>query len=399
MKYTFQELHCLVTKAYLKARREERNTPPQLTFEMDLEHNLKEITHELYCRTWSPRPLDWFINLKPVVREVFAPHFRDRVVSHVIFFMISPIFERYFIYDSHSCRLGKGTLEGISRFEHNIRSITDNYTQDAWCLNIDISGYFMSIPRDKLYEVTWKTLRKYQAKFPDAIDYSLADYIIRTYLDRDPLYKCVYHGNPALKKLVPPQKSLWNQPKGIGIPIGDVKNQLDSNIYMNVCDQFIKRELKIHNYNRYVDDAKCLHRDREYLVECKERIGNFLNEELSLTLHPNKTTITNLYDTTYFLGAAILPYRRYAKNDSLGRFKAYIESLENALILGEPLDYKKVVACLNSRLGYLQHFNEINMINKVISNSPNVQDVFSFTAEYKKAIIKEDTKYESIQIR
>ena len=336
---------------------------------------------------WRPQPLDWFVHMDPTVREVFAPKFRDRIVSHVLFMMLSPVFERVFIFDSHSCRVGKGTLEGIERLEHNIRSVTNNYTVDAWCLNLDISGYFMSIVRSRLYEIIWETLGPYQRYFPDAMDYTLADYLITTFLGRDPLEGCVYHGDPALIALVPPSKSLRFQKPGVGVPIGDVINQLNSNIYMNPFDQYVKRVLKVL-FNRYVDDGKQLDRSYHYLVECQERSGEFLDRELCLTLHPNKTTITNLYDTTYFLGAALLPYRRYAKNGAIGRFRAYIESVDAAIATGEPLDYPGILSRINSRLGYFQHFREIKIIEKTIASTHYLRDVFAFTKDYKKAIIK-----------
>lgn len=387
MRYTFQQVHYLVTLAYIKARQEERNTPAQLEFELDLERNLKQLARELYMLQWRPQPLDWFVHMDPTVREVFAPKFRDRIVSHVLFMMLSPVFERVFIFDSHSCRVGKGTLEGIERLEHNIRSITNNYTVDAWCLNLDISGYFMSIVRSRLYEIIWETLGPYQRRFPDAIDYTLADYLITTFLSRDPLEGCVYHGDPKLISLVPPSKSLRFQKPGVGLPIGDVINQLNSNIYMNPFDQFVKRALKVL-FNRYVDDGKQLDRSYQHLVECQERSGEFLDRELCLTLHPNKTTITNLYDTTYFLGAALLPYRRYAKNGAIGRFRAYIESVDAAIATGEPLDYPGILSRINSRLGYFQHFSEIKIIEKTIASTHYLRDVFAFTKDYKKAIIK-----------
>ena len=387
MRYTFKQVHYLVTLAYIKARAEERDTPAQLEFELDLEHNLKLLARELYFLQWYPQPLDWFVHLDPTVREVFAPKFRDRIVSHVLFMMLSPVFERVFIFDSHSCRVGKGTLEGIERLEHNIRSVTNNYTLDAWCLNLDISGYFMSIVRSRLYEIIWATLGPYQRRFPDAMDYRLADYLITTFLSRDPLEGCIYHGDPALIALVPPSKSLRFQKPGVGVPIGDVINQLNSNIYMNPFDQYVKRVLKVL-FNRYVDDGKELSRSYHYLVECMERSGEFLDRELGLTLHPNKTTITNLYDTTYFLGAALLPYRRYAKNGAIGRFRAYIESVDAAIATGEPLDYPGILSRINSRLGYFQHFSEIKMIEKTIASTHYIRNVFAFTKDYKKAIIK-----------
>ena len=102
MVFDYKDIHTRTTAAYLKAREEERDTPSQLVFELDLEENLKALAREIRFRTWRPQPLDWFVNLKPTVREVFAPKFRDRVVSHVLFDMIAPIFERYFINVSSS---------------------------------------------------------------------------------------------------------------------------------------------------------------------------------------------------------------------------------------------------------------------------------------------------------
>ena len=388
MNYDFKQIHEMVLEGYLKAREEERDKEAQLEFEVGLEKNINELTRDLYRRTWAPGPLRWFILLFPSVREVFAPQFRDRVVSHVLFAMIAPIFERFFIFDSHSCRKGKGTLAGIERFEHHIRSVTDNYRQQAFCLNLDISGYFMSIVRSRLYEIIWKTLGPYSMKHPDEVDYDFADYLISAFLFRDPLEGCIYVGDPALIGIVPPNKSLHGQKPGVGLPIGDVINQLNSNIYMNPFDQFVKRALKIHCYDRYVDDARILHRDYNYLVECKDRCAEFLDKELCLKLHPRKTVITDLYDTNYFLGAAVLPYRRYAINKTMSRFEAYIDALESDLKNGKPVDFSLVISCLNSRLGYLQHFDEKMYINRVIKGAPTVCKYFRFSPHYTKATLK-----------
>lgn len=388
MKYTYDQIHQLCTFAYLKARESERSTLAALDFEVDVESKLKDLATELYTRRWSPSPLDWFVTLDPTVREVFAPKFRDRVVSHVLFSMISPIFERYFVFDSHSCRVGKGTLEGIARFEHNLRSVTDNYRHDAWVLNLDISGYFMSIIRERLYGIIWEVLNKHRKRFPEVIDYEFADYIISAYLFRDPLKDCRLIGNPALCKLVQPNKSMHNRAPGLGLPIGDVINQLNSNIYLNPFDQFVKRVLHIRGYNRYVDDSRLIHRDYNYLLECKDRCGEFLHEKLCLLLHPNKTTITNAYDTNYFLGAAIKPHRRYAKDAALRRFKHFVEDVEKKLKSGEEVDMKPILDSFNSRLGYLRHFDEWKMTKKIVTSAPTIMETFVFTAGLTKVKIK-----------
>ena len=387
MKYTYRQIHKLTVQAYFKARKQERSTDAQLEFEMHLEENLKDLAIELCEGRWSPQPLDWFVNLEPTVREVFAPKFRDRIVSHVLFMLIAPIFERYFIADSFSCRIGKGTLVGIERFEHHLRSVTNNWQVEAYILNLDISGYFMSIIRGKLYDTIWETLGKHRERFPDEIDYDFADYLIFTFLSRDPLDGCVYYGDPGRIQLVMPEKSLRFQPDGVGIPIGDVINQLFSNIYLNPFDQFAKRELHLKNYLRYVDDVKAMHRSYAYMEECRERAGDFLRE-YGLRLHPNKTTITSTNGTAFFLGAAIEPYRRYAKNDSMERFYAYIRDLDAAIAAGKNIDPDKALSVMNSRLGYLSHFKEYRAIRSALEAAPHICGLFDFKADLTKAIIK-----------
>ena len=389
MTYTYDQIHDLVCDAYLKAREHERSKEAQLAFEVDQENEVRRLADELYGRQWTPGPLNWFVLLEPSVREVFAPQFRDRVVSHVLFNLIAPVFERYFIYDSFSCRTGKGTLVGIKRFEHHIRSITDNYRHEAYCLNGDITGYFMSIVRARLYDRIWEVLGGYKRRNPDALDYGFIEYLTSTFLFRDPLEGCIYKGNPNLQKLVLPGKSLRGKPEGVGIPIGDVLNQLNSNIYMDTADQFAKRLLHLVHYLRYVDDLKGLHRDYNYLVYCRDQLGEFLEKELSLTLHPRKTTITSVMEeTNYFLGAAVRPYRRCIQDKAAERYNNYILDIEELLEKGAPLDLDQVLSSLNSRLGYLHHFNEYKMTEKAIRQAPRLREVFQFTPTYSKAIIK-----------
>ena len=388
MKYGYKDIFRLTTVAYLKAREEERGTPAQLEFELNLERNIRDLASELHSRAWFPQPLDWFVNLDPTVREVFAPKFRDRVVSHVLFQMISPIFEMYFIYDSFSCRDGKGTLVGIERLEHHIRSVTDNYRREAHSLNYDIRAHFMSIVRTRLFDIIVTTLEKHQIRYPEAIDYGFAYYLLSTFvIYKDPLDGCTYHGNPGLIKLIQPGKSLRDQQPGVGIPIGDVMNQLCSNIYLNELDQFIKRELKIRNYVRYVDDGKCLHRSYAHLEYCREAIQQFLSENLGLSLHPNKTTITSVYDTMFFLGAAIKPHRRLAVDGAVKRFRSAVREMDG-IVGGGNYDMNILMSRMNSHLGYFAHFNERKMLERTLSAAPNLAVAFQYSKNYTKAIIR-----------
>ncbi len=141
-------------KAYYEARKNKRNTLNALSFELNYESELfklLELLEEINTRTYEIKPSICFINFKPVQREIFAENFRNRIVHHLIFNHLNSIFERYFINDSYSCSIGKGTSYTIKRINKFIRSCSNNYKTDCYILKLDIKGYFMAMDRNILY--------------------------------------------------------------------------------------------------------------------------------------------------------------------------------------------------------------------------------------------------------
>ena len=395
------ELHRLLVLAYLDARQNERNKTSQLAFELNLESNIDQLCNQLYNRDWEPMPAMCFIINEPVKREVFAPRFPDRIVSHLLFNMIAPLFERTLIYDSYSCRKGKGTLFGVQRFEHHIRSATDNFRHEAFVLNFDISGYFMNINKGILYNTLCKTFEAYRFRhvdgvriWNDVIDINFADYIIRRLLFRNPAESCIRVGDVHEWDDLPKHKSLFFSPLGTGVTIGDLTSQLFSNIHLNPLDQYVKRELHLKHYGRYVDDGRAVHRSAAYLEECIPAIAQFLHDKLLLSLHPSKCTITSTNDDVFFLGAHCRPYRRYAANRTVASFHRAIHELEFAFSGKFALDiddYTKAISRLNSYLGYFRHFREFKMLDNTLRDS-SLRNVFLFTKDYRKAVFRPEIK-------
>jgi len=125
----------------------------QLRFEVNFENELFKLARELETRAYRLSPSVCFINEEPVKREIVASDFRDRVVQHLLFSWINPIFERQFIYDTYSCRKGKGTLFGIDRARGFLRAASDDYRRDCWALRLDVKGFFMAIDRERLFSL------------------------------------------------------------------------------------------------------------------------------------------------------------------------------------------------------------------------------------------------------
>ena len=132
-------------QAYFDARKNKRNTYNQLAFEKYFEANIFALSNEISEYKYNPKSSICFVVNNPVKREIFAADFRDRVIHHFIYNYISPLFEKTFINNSYSCRIGKGTHYGIKRIDHFIRSCSQNYSQPCYILKLDIKGYFMAM--------------------------------------------------------------------------------------------------------------------------------------------------------------------------------------------------------------------------------------------------------------
>jgi len=92
--------------AYLNCRINKRNTANALVFEVDYESNLVKLCEEINNETYQIGRSIAFIVDKPVMREIFAADFRDRVVHHFLIGKLNNLFEKQFIHDSYSCRVG-----------------------------------------------------------------------------------------------------------------------------------------------------------------------------------------------------------------------------------------------------------------------------------------------------
>lgn len=176
-------------------------------------------------------------------------------------------------------------------------------------------------------------------------------YLLQCTILHDPMEEAIMVGDPALRKQLPRSKSLFHAPEGCGLPIGNLTSQLFSNLYMNPFDQFVKRQLKIDHYGRYVDDFFLLHRDPKYLLSLLQPMKVFLQQELDLYIHPKKVRLTEVKKGVTFLGLTIKPFRRYIKQKTvkrlLHRFRNYLKICQEAGI--EPED-----SVVQSNLGYLK---------------------------------------------
>jgi len=271
--------------AWRKARKGKTKKHYVIKFGKDLIKNLLNLQKELIEQTYSPLPLKTFILRDPKTRKISKSAFRDRIIHHALHNIIEPIFDKTFIYDSCANRKGKGNLFALTRFCRFVRKISgngvvfenkfgDNNFVYGYCFKADIKHYFNEVNHEILIRIIKKKIR-----------------------DRKVIWLI--------------EQILSNTPRGggegceignKGMPLGNLTSQFFANVYLNELDYFVKHALKAKYYIRYVDDFVILYSGKEQLEKWKMEINDFLNTNLKLELHPDKSRIIPISKGIDFVG-------------------------------------------------------------------------------------------------
>lgn len=140
-------------------------------------------------------------------------------------------------------------------------------------------------------------------------NYQLSRFLWKTIIFNDPLKEVTLNCPRSAWKGLPPSKSLFHQPKGRGIAIGNLTSQLLSNMYLDQLDRFVTLELGFKHYGRYVDDFYIVSASKDELIQATSVIEQYLDRKLLLTLHPHKRHLQECHKGVAFLGAVIYPFR------------------------------------------------------------------------------------------
>ena len=242
-------------------------------FERDLEKNIFKLHEDLLAGQYQHGSYESFIVHDPKRRQIHKASVRDRLLHQAVTDIIEPFFEKRFIFDSFSCRKGKGTHAGVKRLQKFLRQASHNNTQTVYVLKCDIKQFFASVDHQILLELIEQQINDKQLLV-------------------------------IIKKII----DSFYVTAGQGIPLGNVTSQLFANIYLHELDWFAKRNLREKYYLRYCDDFVAVSTDRKHLLELVETTGYFLDERLKLNLHPDKLVICNWNQGVDFLGYILKPH-------------------------------------------------------------------------------------------
>ncbi len=362
-----------IYKAYLDCRKLKRNTVNAVSFEYDVERNLFNILDRLKERSYSPGRSICFVATDPVYREIFAADFKDRVVHHLLINELEEFGERKFIFNSFSCRKGKGTHCGVKRLKRGV--FKRNYQNKLYYLQMDIAGFFMSIDKKVLYAALKKLVLKQRRSQKWKRDVL---YLAKAIIFHNPTKNYVKKGDLSLFSLVPKRKSLFNSKEGAGLPIGNYSSQFFANLYLDQLDQFVKRKLRCKHYFRYVDDFILLSEDKEELRVWRDEIEGFLGCFLKLKISHKKTKLQSVEKGIDFLGYFVVDNYVLARKRIVKTLKRKL-AFEKEWKERDVEEKKRVVAVVNS---YLSHFKH--------SSSRNLREHFCKYCFYKFSLLSTD---------
>ncbi|MBI2550810.1 Retron-type reverse transcriptase [Candidatus Uhrbacteria bacterium] len=139
--------------AWQEFRQGKRAKSDVQVFEQHLEDNIFSLHEDLASDRYVHGPYHRFQISDPKFRIINKATVTDRLVHHAVHRVLYPLFDRSFIFDSYSCRVGKGTHAAVYRLEEFVRKVSRNFTGPCWVLKFDIRKFFDSVDHGILLRI------------------------------------------------------------------------------------------------------------------------------------------------------------------------------------------------------------------------------------------------------
>lgn len=234
-------------------------------FELNIAMWVSRLYEQLHNGTYKSKGFtNFYIHERGKLRYIQAVHISERCVQKCLCkYCLKPMLIPKLIYDNSASIKGKGTHFALKRLKKHLSYHFKKHGRKGGILLIDYKSYFPSIMHETLKEMLRKEIQ-------DDRIYRLCAMFIDCF-DGD-----------------------------CGLGLGSEMSQICAIYYTNEIDHYIKEQLHIKGYGRYMDDSYLIHEDIEYLKYCKETISK-MSEKYGLRLNTKRTRIVRLTDTFSYL--------------------------------------------------------------------------------------------------
>ncbi len=304
------------------AARGKRYRRPAAGFLLRMEANCLRLGEQLAAGSWRPAPYRVFAITDPKPRTICAAPFADRVVHQALVQVVEPRFERGFVFDSYSCRLGKGTHAALRRVARWAREY-------PWALKVDVQKYFPSIDHGIVLELLARRIA-----CPRTLD--LFARILASWSSAEAPARWF------------PRDLLWTPfERQRGLPIGNLTSQFVSNVVLDVVDHRVKDGLGVRAYARYCDDMVVFGRSPVELHGIRREIAASL-ARLRLVPHPRKTQVVPTAQGVPWVGFIVDGRGVSLRADAMRRLRSRLRAIQS----DEP---ERRVAVAAALAGHAQH--------------------------------------------
>ena len=343
----YEKISCFFNlyAAHLDLRNGKRKKAECIRFELNLAENLTTMHQQLRDKTYKMKGYYHFQVYEPKTRDVFAAFYQDRVLLNCICtHVVRPLIQKHVVYDNVACQTGKGTHFGIRRVTKFLSKHYKVHGTKGYVLKCDIRKYFASID----HEILKKKLDKM------IVDADVRG-LLYNFIDNHET-----EGRP-----------------GVGLPLGNQSSQWFAIYYLDPIDRFIKEQLRVKHYIRYMDDLLLIHHDKKFLQDALVQIEEKLKDELNLTLN-SKTQIAPLKNGIEFIGWRFYisdsgKIVRKLKRQSKLRYKRRLKRLQKEYA-SWAIDWEDAQSTLASYKGHLKHGHAFKLKSQIMSEFALIRD-------------------------
>ena len=266
-------------------------------------------------------------------REIRSIHINERVVHRAENDLILvPVLRPKLIYDNAASLKDRGTHFALKRLKvHLWEFFRKNGSNDGFVLVGDLHSYFDSVDHDVIFD----EYRKIFGYDPDIVDLTM-DFI----------------------------DAFGEKSLGLGSQV----SQMTAVFYPNRIDHYIKEQMKIRGYGRYMDDFYLIHKDKEYLQECLKQIRR-MYADIGIELNERKTKIIPLSQEFKFLkvkvrltdtGRVVMRPDRKTITRERRKLKALRKKLDSGAIT-----FHDVKQAYESWKGHVKHFDSYRTLRNM----------------------------------
>lgn len=343
-----------VYDGYLLARRHKRYKGDVLDYSANLEENLIDSVNHLQWHSYKPGPLREFYEYFPKKRLIHSQQFLDRVINCAAYSVLWPIYSKSFYRHSYGSIPGRGPILAAQQLQYWMRLVRRSRQQ--WYIGkADIAKFFFRIP----YEVQLRELGK-PLDDPDMM------WFLETAIKCD--------GQPFGLPVYCTDVTTAERICGIGMQVGSLISQMTANVVLTPVDHFIKRELHVPFYARYMDDKSFLTPSKYQAWDVLGKIDDYLREHMGLQLN-NKTAVIPVGHPVEFVGRIVTPEKITLRKSTTLQMKRHLAYIMEHYSTGE-LSLEYCSNAFDSYLGLLKHCDCDELQAKVIDDFVLVRKYF-----------------------